>query len=466
MRQLAMQRGFFKPSAELSAGFDARVVDLNHLMMLAISRAMSPPITHMRNSLQPMRVIVIEPQLIARAHSNADIGADDTQLLPLALPQTAPAATYPESPLQHRLVQGEILSDEGGRLYEKVGHQIRPIRQLASSPLGQLIDLVPTEQTNVRTFATPAQPAAPEAVEVAPPQNTNGRMDGSNAQFIALQRATEKSTNQGFRKLFADPGQWRIVKWIDFKEILSPQLAHPERLRSTYQLPSYVQVYEIERPMSVEELAAACSVEPRQTSLYFLTTEIATNLELVALLPPQPAALPNVQRAPNMLLPQDRVFRLVVANDPTVDVGSPKSKTKVSSGKSNNSSLSDNLNEQASSNSMTLKQSIPAQFLNDWEFKVSREEVLYDVAASSGVIKAIRNLMSRLRVFKVRRELRKWEALLAGKSADEQLWVVRPPAVGNAFIRDWAKRTLAAAGYDVEKMLSEWDIFWRRKTGK
>src|ERR1043166_5401027 len=123
MRQLAMQRGFFKPSPEFSAGCDARVLDLNHLMMLAISRAMSPPITHMRSSLQPMRVIVIEPQLIARAHDNAETGGDDTQLLPLALPQMAAGAMYHESHLQHRLVQGEILSDEGGKLYEKVGHQ-------------------------------------------------------------------------------------------------------------------------------------------------------------------------------------------------------------------------------------------------------------------------------------------------------------------------------------------------------
>jgi hypothetical protein len=55
--------------------------------------------------------------------------------------------------------------------------------------------------------------------------------------------------------------------------------------------------------------------------------------------------------------------------------------------------------------------------------------------------------------------------LLSGKSADEQLWAVRPPKGGvfHSAIRDWAYKTLETAGYDPRTMLLEWEIFWRRK---
>ena len=62
-------------------------------------------------------------------------------------------------------------------------------------------------------------------------------------------------------------------------------------------------------------------------------------------------------------------------------------------------------------------------------------------------------------------EFRKWQVLLTGKSLDEQLWAVRPPkgASGHPFIREWATRTLEFAAYDSRSMLTEWEIFWRRK---
>jgi hypothetical protein len=64
-----------------------------------------------------------------------------------------------------------------------------------------------------------------------------------------------------------------------------------------------------------------------------------------------------------------------------------------------------------------------------------------------------------------RGELKKWQVLLSGKSADEQLWAVRPPkgGVSHPAIRDWARKTLETAGYDSRTMLLEWEIFWRRK---
>jgi hypothetical protein len=61
--------------------------------------------------------------------------------------------------------------------------------------------------------------------------------------------------------------------------------------------------------------------------------------------------------------------------------------------------------------------------------------------------------------------MKKWRLLLSGKSADEQLWGIRPPSggVSQPAIREWARKTLEAAGYDSQAMLLEWEIFWRRK---
>ena len=55
--------------------------------------------------------------------------------------------------------------------------------------------------------------------------------------------------------------------------------------------------------------------------------------------------------------------------------------------------------------------------------------------------------------------------LLNGKSADEQLWSVRPPRGGltHRFLLAWAQNALQLAGYDPRNMLTEWHIFWRRK---
>jgi len=117
-------------------------------------------------------------------------------------------------------------------------------------------------------------------------------------------------------------------------------------------------------------------------------------------------------------------------------------------------------------NARYLKTTIPEQWVKPWEFQISREEALYDMradaAARSAPFAFIRDLTDR---FGNRRAWRKWQALLAGKSLDEQLWDVRPPRglISGAAVRDWARQTLEQAGYDPRVMLAEWEIFWRRK---
>lgn len=116
-------------------------------------------------------------------------------------------------------------------------------------------------------------------------------------------------------------------------------------------------------------------------------------------------------------------------------------------------------------NTRRLKTAIPEQWIKPWEFQISREEALYDMRAASsrGVLRDF--VHSLTRGFGNRPDLRKWQALLAGKSLDEQLWAVRPPRgmIARPPVRDWARQTLERAGYDPRMMLAEWEIFWRRK---
>src|SRR5262245_13283361 len=87
-------------------------------------------------------------------------------------------------------------------------------------------------------------------------------------------------------------------------------------------------------------------------------------------------------------------------------------------------------------------------------------------AFRGGLRAFIRSLTNRFGRRTARREAwRKWQALLSGKSCDEQLWAVRPPRgmIASPAVRDWAIRALEWAGYDPRVMLVEWEIYWRRK---
>jgi hypothetical protein len=113
-----------------------------------------------------------------------------------------------------------------------------------------------------------------------------------------------------------------------------------------------------------------------------------------------------------------------------------------------------------------LRTAIPERWIKYWEFQISREEALYDLQFASSRSNSPAALFRRLTGwFGHRRAWRKWQALLTGRSLDEQLWAVRPPKGGLAHpaVREWARRTLELAGYDAGVMLTEWEIFWRRK---
>ena len=148
-----------------------------------------------------------------------------------------------------------------------------------------------------------------------------------------------------------------MVWWGEFKEILARQLAHPERLQDTYRLPCYVQVLETERTISIEELAAVYkSDNEHHARLYFLTDEIAAKLDLV--LPLRPAPPQHARREPNTLLAHERVFRLLAANDPTIDVTMSQAKMRSSATKTDSTGATAKVGDPAAPITQ-LKESIP-----------------------------------------------------------------------------------------------------------
>lgn len=461
MRPLSAQQPFFDPTGGVFVSPQS-ATGLNHLL-LAIGRAMSPPVVHMRNTFQPMRVIVVQPDLAATVNHAAEWGCETPQLLPSAL-HRGRNQNQDDPAWRSRIVQGEILCDESGRLYEKVGSRIRPVHQLASGPAGELIEMIPADRNNVRVLSqTPRVVDALERSAATEKQAlTTATRDSVLKKFVPFHSVKNGTEIPGHRKLFTDPGQWRVVTWCEFKEILAPQLAHPERLRDTYRLPCYVQVVETNRDVTIEELAQEFSTKNgRPTPLYFLTDDLAAKLELTSLLPPLPATAPGNRRAPNVLSANERVFRLLVANDPTGDVGNFKKPVPTAQATPSTKSASQTKHDTPPP---TRKMAVPNSFVKEWEFKISRDEALYDMNGRS-LFSAILRFMRRLRLFKQHSEFRKWQVLLSGKNSDEQLWSVRPPSImmDDLFVREWAKKTLELAGYDSDKMLGEWEIFWRRK---
>ena len=112
----------------------------------------------------------------------------------------------------------------------------------------------------------------------------------------------------------------------------------------------------------------------------------------------------------------------------------------------------------------TARATVPEEYTKPWEMRLGRDEVLYDmsVAASHN---GLRRMFDGWRGRVKADDLKKWRALLSGKAVDEQLWGIKPPRGGLADtgVRRWAEQTLQLAGYEMPRMLVEWEIHWRRK---
>ena len=341
------------------------------VLLVAIHHAPQPAAFLGSHPLQRLRVLLAAPgeeidldplNAMARATAGAP-----PQLLP-QLPAAAGA--------RPRLVQGEILSDDDGRYYEKVGRRIRPLQRLFSGPRGEVLELPSEARAEAEAQQPAPTPQAPDA-------------------------QASKTESQPKPRLEAPPRR-------------------PQPSQRPFQRP----------PQRPREAFGAPFVVPTSGGRGVMGGPL-----------PVEGGVPNAGRqsppeggAPNAA--------------PNAGRQSPPEGGTQNAG------------------AQRLKTTIPEQWVKPWEFRISREEALYDMLAAassrSAPLAFIRGLTDR---FGHRQDWRKWQALLAGKSLDEQLWAVRPPRglISSAAVRDWARQMLEQAGYDPRVMLAEWEIFWRRR---
>ena len=211
--------------------------------------------------------------------------------------------------------------------------------------------------------------------------------------------------------------------------------------------------------------------------LHPLTEGLAVRLGLAATMPPW-AAQPPQRREPGVALAGDRLVCLLLDDDPTRDGGArpPKRTTACRRLHVRTRGLRSSLLR-----SVRLRSSPP--YLLRWRHtrraaQRSRTSICSPGSSGAAERRQSTRCISRrrpdgfggycatLRGPSVsRREFVRWQVMLSGKDADAQLWAVRPPIGGfdHLKVREWAARTLALAGYDPVLMLTEWEIYWRRK---
>jgi len=360
--------------------------DSVRVLLVAIRHALQPAAFLGSHPLQRLQVLLAAPgeevdlnplNAMARATAGA---------APQLLPQLTVAGAVGARP---RLVQGEILSDDDGRYYEKVGRRIRPLQRLFSGPRGEVLELPSEARAEAEAEQREPSPQAPDA---------------------------------GASKTEAQP---------------KPRLEAPPRRPQPSQRPFH------RPPQRPREAFGAPFVVPPSGGRGVMRGPL-----------PVEGATPNARRqsppeggAPNAA-PNAGRHSPPEGGTPNAGRQSPPEGGTQNAG------------------AQCLKTTIPEQWVKPWEFQISREEALYDMLAAassrSAPLAFIRGLTDR---FGHRQAWRKWQALLAGKSLDEQLWAVRPPRglISSAAVRDWARQMLEQAGYDPRVMLAEWEIFWRRR---
>lgn len=266
-------------------------------------------------------------------------------------------------------------------------------------------------------------PAAPPRIQRRPAQD----VEAEDAEFVDLPQPQQDSVTPMLSASLV-----RQLPFAEFRRLIEPQLKRPETLASGALITCALQVYEAPWPLQPAQLNAAVFGQNRPEGQFtVLTRALAERLKLTRKVPPR----------------QDdsaiRYLHLIVLDDPTAaaraSVPAPPPPEK--------------------------RTSIPERYLKPWEFRLSREEVLYDMREERSRT-GLGALWDRFRRWRrAPAELRRWQALLQGRSPEDQLWAVRPPACAfhNPEARQWIAQLLAACGYNAELMLDEWEIYWRRK---
>ena len=391
------------------------------------------PLLHRGNPLHPMQVMLTglgeRPPFVG---IETAIGPLPQLPAPVRLPHGAPS-------LAPREIAGEILRDGEGRLYERLGDRVRPINQIYMGARGEMIDLTP-----MREGQGEPQAAEPDVVD-------------SDVQDEAREAAEQsRPFRELVRRLVPEPGLWRLVRYADFIDAITPQLADPRRLQPSHQLACYVQIYELavtRRQSSLERAAAAeLGSASRLVPLsYDLCRRFALSL-------PRPAfalaaARHGRELPPGVVAAGARFMTLRVALDPTGEAlpAAPITTPVV-------------VQAPPAAPATTARAAVPEDYTKPWEMRLTRDEVLYDMtlAASRGWL---RRMLDAWRSRVKESDRSKWRALLSGKAPDEQLWSIKPPqgGLGDDGVRRWAEQTLKLAGYEMPRMLVEWEIHWRRK---
>jgi len=378
----------------------------------------------------------------ARPMYDYEEGQDDTATLPSAPSQSDTAYVV-------RPVRGEVVGDNHGRLFERVHGRVRLLDRIIRGPAGELLELVPAPRFSAKPLQTSDEVLDAEIEAETPSESARA----AESEGPSCQR-------RGARALFVEPGLRRVVRLGEFRGLLATQLAHPEHLRESHQLPCFVQLLEATSPKAVEafraeiERADELRTEP-------LTKGAAQVLGLGPALARLPRVMRPARREPGSVLPGDRFFTLRIAEDPTEKTANTSTATEQASAVAVPAPGVAISNTQAA-----LRRTIPEQFSKPWDFQFTREQALYEMNVASTFAGPLSRLWRGVkRLLAGRRGLRKWQAMLYSKSLDQQLWGVRPPggSLDRPAVREWARRMLELAKYDPSEMLLEWEIFWRRK---
>ena len=301
----------------------------------------------------------------------------------------------------------------------------------------------------------PADPGFIDAEAVGEPPLEDERDSGEAPH-------QERSFREVARQLAPEPGFWRVVRYADFIDAITPQLAAAPRLQPGHQLACYVQVYELTAKMAlasleqaaVRELGAAGKLVP-------LSYELCRRFGLSLPRPAFALAATQAFNSPGTVFPGARFVTLRVALDPTVDTApeAPRA-AEVATPTTPVAAVT----PVAPTVTAAANTTIPEEFGKPWHYHHDRDEILYDMrlAASRG---SWRRLIDGLFHRVSTHDMKKWLAILGGKTTDQQLWAVKPPrgAFHDPRIRHWLEQTLQLGGYDVARMQVEWEIHWRRQ---
>lgn len=305
-----------------------------------------------------------------------------------------------------------------------------------------------------RAVPHPPEAADPRAPDAAP---------GGRVVRVAFRRAPGAEEGAApargarpapYRALLAPPGAPCLATLGEFRPLLAPQLAHPERLLASHRLACHVQVFEATVTVRADALARVIRVERRlRVALAVLTPELASRLGRSELhlpggaLPPPP---------PGTLRRADRLFGLTVDTDPTA-VAAPRPEPAPGTPGAPSA---------APAGPRVSQGLVPERFLLPWELSLARDEAIEALAREDLAAHPLRGL---LRIVRARLgsggRVARWRGRLEGRSPEEQLWGVRPPerALSLPAVRAWARAALAAAGHRDPAALAEWEIYWRRK---